>query len=580
MKHHRLFSTLSLSLLLGCTGTISEAPGGGTEGGGATGAGAASGSGTGGSGATPGSGATGAGAGTASGGDGGTGAVSSVAGTALNGEPIFSRFVRLTHHQWENSVRDLLRLGSTPGLSSGFTGDPPEGHFSNNERALYVTSGLWSDYQRAAETLSEQVARNGAALAALTGGSTDAMAFIRDLGRRAYRRPLTTAEEQRYQALFATGAEVFQSGDTFADGAQLVIEAILQSPHFVYRTELGTDGAPLSGFELASKLSFLLRDTIPDNALLDAAAAGQLDTPEGLLAHAESMLNDPQGEAVLVRFHSELLGYDRYRAIDKNRALFPAYNEGLPDKLREADNQFTLAMIRGGFGLRDFYTSTIGFVDAETAALYGASAAGDELTQVDLGPSRPGIFTRLGFLAYNATLRDPDPIHRGVDLNHRVLCAPLAPPPGIIPALPELVPGQTNRERVTAHTGPGTCGATCHGDIINPVGFAFENFDALGQERTTDNGKPVDTTGAYAFADGLKEFANANELLDLIAESPQAHACYAAHLAEFSLARDMARADADFVGRLDQISRLSNGSIKSLVLGIIGDPAFRIRAGG
>jgi hypothetical protein len=165
-------------------------------------------------------------------------------------------------------------------------------------------------------------------------------------------------------------------------------------------------------------------------------------------------------------------------------------------------------------------------------------------------------------------------------MNDRVLCAGLAPPPFTIPALPELQAGQTNRERVDAHTGEGTCGASCHGQIINPVGFAFENFDSMGQLRTMDNGKPVDTTGEYAFADGLKAFAGAPELLQLIAENRQAHSCYTAHLAEFSLARDLAGPDRTLVTSLQDTSMTQNRSIKEILLAVVMDPAFRTRSSG
>src|SRR4051812_16090063 len=148
-------------------------------------------------------------------------------GLPLDGHPIFSQFVRLTHQQWENSVQDLLRLDAAPGLSESFTGDPPEGIFSNNERSLLVTPNLSLDYQRAAEQLAESVARDARALTRLDGFG-DPASFIARLGWRSYRRPLSADEQQRYLALFAQGPMVFGSGDDFADGAQLVIEAMLQ----------------------------------------------------------------------------------------------------------------------------------------------------------------------------------------------------------------------------------------------------------------------------------------------------------------------------------------------------------------
>jgi hypothetical protein len=500
-------------------------------------------------------------------------------GLTLDGLPIRSRFVRLTHEQWEQSVRDLLQLPALPGLSMGFTGDPPGGTFSNNERKLFVTAGLWGDYQRAAETLSQQVSRDATALARITGGTTVAATFIKTFGRRAFRRPLTASEEQRYGTLFTSGATIFKSGNAFADGAQLVIETMLQSPHFIYRSELGTDGQPLTGYEVASKLSFLLRNTMPDDALLTAAESGQLNSPEGVRARAQTMLDAMPAQAVFQRFHSELFGLDRYRAIEKDATVFTKYTPTVNTDLMQADTLFFNAIFTQGQGLRDILTSSVAFVNQATAPFYGLTAQGTAFKQVQLGPDRPGFFTRTGFLTLNATLRDPDIIHRGVDINRRILGAPnLAPPAGVvIPALPTPKPGQTNRERVSAHTGMGTCGASCHGVYINPIGFAFENFDAMGQPRPTDNGKPVDTTSEYEFTDGTKSFSGAPELMQLMASQAQVHGSYAAHLAEFALTRDVDESDRPFVRALQQASMTPNSSIKQIVLSVIDSPSFRTR---
>jgi hypothetical protein len=499
-------------------------------------------------------------------------------GLTLDGMPIRSRYVRLTHAQWENSVRDLLQLPALPGLSATFTGDPPGTTFANNERRLFVTSGLWADYETAAETLSQQVARDATALSRVSGGTTAAATFIRNFGRRAYRRDLTSAEEATYTTLFNTGATIFASGNAFADGAQLVIETMLQSPYFIYRVENGAVGQPLSGYEAASKLSFLLRNTMPDNALLDAAKAGSLNTADGIAAQAQTMLDAMPARTVFQQFHAELFGIDRYANIEKDTTLFPRFNAAMAADLAAADTQFFDYVFGQGQGFKDLLLSPVAFINQSTAPLYGMTATGTTFRQVMLGADRPGYFTRAGFLAHNGTLRDPDPIRRGVDIIHRVMGAgDFAPPANIpIPPLPEFKPDQTNRERVNAHTGPGTCGATCHGEYINPLGFAFENFDAIGQIRTMDNGKPVDTTGQYGFVDGLKAFTGAPSLLALMAEAPQTHQTYSAHLAEFILTRDMAEADRPFINTLGETSR-GAASIKQMALAIIKSPAFTTR---
>lgn len=591
----------SLITLAGCTGTIEiaadpDAGSGGTgavQASGGTGAGTSSGAapGAGGSGVTGkgGTGSTGTGGsgGSAPSGTGGStggssntgGAPPVVVGLPLNGQPVYAHWVRLTHTQWEASVRDLLKLPEVSGLSSSFEGDPPNGLFANNERALEVTNNLWSDYQRATESLANRVAQDATARARIAPGS-DSAGFIRTFGRRAYRRDLTPAEQSKYEALFASGANAYETTDAFANGVEIVVTAMLQSPHFVYRSELGDDGAPLSGYEIASKLSFLLRDTIPSDALLDAAGRGELDTPAGLAAVAEQMLAADDAKAVASAFHAQLFGLTRYNLIEKNRSLFPNYTEAVNPAIQEGEALFFDRIFTQGLGFRDILTTTVGFVNSTLAPFYGVNVTGSAFQEVDLGAERPGFMTRLGFLAYNGTLRDSDPIHRGVDVINRLLCAELVPPADLeIPPLPTPQPGQTTRERVTEHTAAGVC-AGCHESTINPPGFAFENFDAMGQLRSVDAGKPVDTTGEYEWPEGVQPFSGAAEFVAQMAESSLPHACFAKHLVEFSLARDLRDRDVDIVTRIQELSLAPGSSEKQAFLAIVQDPSFTVRSAG
>jgi hypothetical protein len=471
-------------------------------------------------------------------------------------------------------------MSALPGLSTSFSSDAKEGTFSNNERALFVSSTLWGDYQRAAEALSTKIAADAQALSRMAG-TTDSATFIRTFGRRAFRRPLTSAEEQSYRTMFASGPTLVGSGNAFADGARLVIESMLQSPNFIYRSELGTDAAPLTGYEMASKLSFLLRNTTPDDALLDAAGAGELNSSAGVVARATAMMDEPSAKAVLGRYHAELFGLDRYGGIDKNRTKFPTYSEAFNSEIEQADRMFFDRIFSAGQGLRQILTSPLAFVSSATASFYGVAANGQGLVETQLGPERPGILTRLGFLALNANLSDPDPIHRGVDVINRLMCLDLLAPADVpIPPLPPPTPGQTNRQRVTGHTGDGTCGQGCHSTLINPMGFAFENFDAIGQLRTMDNGNPIDTTGAVAFPGGLKSFAGAPELVNLLSTAPSVHGCYVKHLGEFALTRDITTRDRPLIDAIEGLSMNNSASVKAMVLAIVGHPSFLNRNGG
>lgn len=500
-------------------------------------------------------------------------------GVKLSGKPEYHAFVRLTHEQWENSVRDLLELGEAPGVSGTFYPDPPEGLFANNEHALYVSGDLWSDYQRGAETVAERVATNAAVMNRL-GGLTNRGALIEKLGHRAFRRALTAQEKTAYEAAWDLGATYYASGNDEVDGVRVFLEALLQSPNFVYRMELTAPGTRLSGSELATKLSLLLRNTIPSDELLASAEAGELDTEAGLLSVAGAMLDEPGALETVTHFHSELYGLDRYKSIEKSTATFPFYNEQMNQTLLDADLMFFKSIYESDGGFREIMTSNTAFTNRDTARYYGLSSTNQELTEVTLDGSRPGFLTRLGFLAKNAALSDPDPIHRGVDINIRMLCKDdLSPPAGTIPPLPEPLPGQSNRELVEHHTSDVIC-AQCHETIINPLGFAFENFDGMGQERTMDAGKPVNTAATYEFNDGMQSFTGANELIAIMAEHQQAHGCYSAKLAQYVLARDVAGREAEQISAMQQASFTGDASTKELVLSMIKSPLFTTAQSG
>ena len=227
----------------------------------------------------------------------------------------------------------------------------------------------------------------------------------------------------------------------------------------------------------------------------------------------------------------------------------------------------------------ELLTSTKSYVNADLAKIYGLQGSfGTDYQEVDLDPTqRAGILTRAGFLAKNATLTESDPIHRGVSINLDIICRTITAPPNI-PENP-VKTGNTTREKVDSITGAGTCGEGCHHTIINPLGYAFESFDALGQYRTTDNGYPVNTADTYAFIDGRTiQFANAVELSKQLAEAPEVHACCTQQLLEFILGRDLQQVDKVVVRDLAQQSLTDHLSIKDLVVNVVTSNTFRVRA--
>ena len=512
---------------------------------------------------------------TATGGDGDGDTIPGEApgGVKLNGSPEYYGVVRLTHEQWKNSIQDIFSSSDATGeLIDTLYPDPPSGTFSNNEKGLYVGAELWADYQRSVEEIAETVVNDDAAISTL-GGLSNATGFIERVGRRAYRRALTSEESTKYQALWAEGATFYASGDAGKDGARIFVRALLQSPQFVYRTETAEHGTRLSGLELAAKLSLLLRNTTPSEELLTAAESGELDTDAGLTSLVTTMLAEDDAKAALLGFHTTLYGLDRYRNIEKSATTFPEFTETAKVSLQAADSMFFDAIYSQDGGFRDILTSPLAFVNSDIASAYGLQSNSTELTQVTLDGSRPGFLTRAGFLTYNASLSQSDPIHRGVDINLKMLCKELSPPPGTIPPLPDPIPGQSNRERVEAHTGDAIC-AQCHKTIINPLGFAFENFDALGHVRTEEAGKPVNTADSYEFNDGIQSFNDSGELIAILADHQQTHSCYSARLTEFLLARDLASLEEALVTTVFESSFTDSASIRQMVLSTILDPMF------
>lgn len=505
-----------------------------------------------------------------------------------------TRFPRLSHVQWENTVRDLLDLDNHTGLSSLFIGDPTSGKFDNDTDKLKVTPPLWSDYQRAAEAVAELVVNDANVFAAIVPNDLPqdpndpgvaARAWIQLFGARVYRRPLTAAEVDAHWYLFEQGVDLYEDLDFFRAGVHLSMQVFLQSPYFVYRVEaseeVGDDGLiHLNGYELATKLSYMLWNSMPDQALFAAAAAGELDSAGGVLNEAARMLNDPRAHAMVRDFHAQLLDYDHYLDLFKNPDFYPLFDPVVTGAAmqRETEMFVDAVIFDDQGGVADLLTAPFSFVNEHTAAAYGlGDGFGPEFERVALDPTqRSGILTQLGFLTANAYAVDPDSIHRGVSIARNLLCASLPPPPDNVPPVPPAM-GNTNRERVDAHTGKGTCGEGCHSTIINPVGFAFENYDAIGAWRELDNGFTVDASGTFYFDGAPQSYANAVEFGQHAAASQQAHACYVGNLLVYAYARDVAASEQAIVAELGERSRGGSLSIQALLLELSQTQTFLTR---
>ncbi|MGZ5968297.1 MAG: DUF1592 domain-containing protein, partial [Polyangiales bacterium] len=429
-----------------------------------------------------------------------------------------TRFPRLTHLQWENTVRDLLKLKDRPGNSSSFTTDPPGSMFGNDSALLQVTPGLWGDYQTAAEDVTAKLVADATQLGKVTAsavgtGDDKARAWIADFGKHAFRRPLRPEEIDGYLAMFNGALDKTSITDPFTAGVSIVIIAMLQAPDFVYRMEIGHDGGDgtiaLDKYEMASRLSFTIWNTMPDDDLFAKAESGALDTPESVAEVAKTMLDDPRAEPMIADFHARLLQFDHFEGRTKSTDVFPEWSPALAPMMRTEAEMFVREVtVKQNKGIAELLTANYTFVNDKLAPLYGLTGSFDaNFQKVSLdAKTRAGFLTQIGFLSANASSRDSDPIHRGVFVNLRIICADLPPPPMNIPPLPADDTGtKTMRERIEEHTKVEPC-HSCHGVMINPIGFAYEGFDALGKARTTDHGKPVNSADSYNFEDGVQSY--------------------------------------------------------------------------
>ena len=495
---------------------------------------------------------------------------------AMNGKPLYSRFLRLTNSQWENSVHDLLKLSAPTGQSDLFlhavanTTD-----FDNNERVVVVNNDNWSDFQSAAEAVVAKVTATDQALKAVVS-TTDATTFVKTFGRRAFRRDLTAAEVTTYTALHTQGSTYSGTQSAFTKGAALVMTTMLQSPHFLYRIEMADNNAPLSGYEMAAKLSLWLYNTTPSDTMLDAASKGTLDTADGAVAQAKTMLETDAAIGAVREMHSQLYKIPLLDTITK--ANVDGYSDGLKAEFLTAANSFFDYIYSKNLGVKDILTTNVGFAGPLMAQLYGVQASGSGVQQVSL-PDRSGWYSQAPFLTQWAINNAPDSIHRGVRVNLDTLCLELGPPSGVtLPPVPPQQATETNRQRYEGLTNG--CGAPCHTVFINPIGFAFEDYDGIGRYRTTDNGKPVDTTGSYPFSDGTHTFKESSDLMQLIANGPQAHQCWSKKLASYALERDMMDSERPTIEAMGQVSQSTGGSLKQVMLTLVQSPSFRTHVGG
>jgi hypothetical protein len=584
----RLAAGAALVLACGCSGKI--------EGGVLRGGGAAPGAGgsdpaSGGSSGTAGTGNKASGGTGAAAGKGGSGGSTSGASGTSTTDPSEedcasqaltvgrSRLSRLTRTQIDHTLRDLLGVTGSP--SSALAPDQTVGPFASNALAVPTDLIVQQHQELAAKVaLGMQAKSRDVAGCDLASGDACVTSFITSFGAKAYRRPLLDEEVEAYRTLFA----VAQTPD---NGFRLVLEAMLQSPFFLYHADVGASGTPsekpvaLTQYELASRLAYFLWDSMPDQALFDLAAGDALDDPTTLQAQVTRMLADGKAKDAVPLFHLQWLDIGSTQL-----GSLASSNGSLVNDMVAEVTDFTNAVVLGGDGLLStLFTAPYSYPRGGLFDVYGVDQpsgfkAG---TKVMLDPKqRGGLLTQPGFLVkhYRGDAQG-SVVHRGLTLRENLLCTPIeAPPPDVMATALQPAQGTTARDRFAAHE-VGTC-AGCHSQM-DPLGLAFENYDGLGRYRTQDGGKTIDATGEVidGGADLAGKFVGAVELGQKLAGSRSVADCVANQWFRFALGRIEASDDACSLKAVHEGFASSGYNVRELITTLVLSDAFRhVRAVG
>jgi hypothetical protein len=491
---------------------------------------------------------------------------------------------RLTHAQYNNTVRDLLKDNSDP--ASMF---PPEDYvngFKNQYEALSVSPILADAYSRAAERLAASAFRRGDSRGLIPckpASETDAACrtqFIQTFGRRAFRRPLERREVAVQEA-------IFKREKTFLAGAQAVIETMLQSPSFIFWLEQSPN-PKWAPYAEASRLSYFLWATMPDENLLECAARGELDTPEGVGRIARRMLADPRAKAGVDEFVSEWLRFDRVMTASRERRLFPLFGRELAKSMTEEARRFIGDLVWNDRNFMEAFTANYSFINSDLAAVYKVPPPARDFQRVDFPAEaeRAGLLGQALFLTLSSKPDDTAPTGRGLFVREQFLCQQVPPPPpGVDTNLPPVEQSKpiTNRERLAMHTTNKMC-AGCH-NLIDPIGFGFEKFDAIGMRRETqkllfftghsaageERAKPTEinlelNTKGWIAGISASEFTSPRGLGEILARTPQCQECVVKQVFRYMAGRMDTPADRPVLSQALEDFRKSGYHFKELII--------------
>jgi len=494
---------------------------------------------------------------------------------------------RLSRAEYEATVADLF--GGQVHAPVMFNPEARVDFFDNNSQNRVVTNVLAQQYFESAEQVATAAVAKLPALLpcdpAAMGEAACLDRFLDSFGKRAWRRPLLPAERDNLKQAFMQGRT-----NSFAEGIQELIQVMLLAPQFMYRLEAGvpvagSDYLRLNPYELASRLSYLIWGSMPDDQLFAAADAGKLGTAADVKAQAQRMLDDPRAARMVGHFTDQWLRLEEIATTEKQPRIYPAWKDGALKDAMHAEAQAFLddVLWKGDAKIETLLTAPYTFVNGPLAAYYGIKGVtGDAFQKVPVDPQqRAGFLTQAGLLS---VLGVPDEgltslIYRGLFVRERLLCQPIAdPPPDAQSMNPPVTEATTARQSSLDRQKISLCGA-CHGQMDN-IGMGFESFDAIGLYRTTDKGVPVDAHGALTSTDIDGAFDGAVELGKKMAGSKQVHECLATQWFRYGYGREETPQDSCAMDALKKVSVSSGGSFKELLLALTQTDAFLLRSKG
>ncbi len=499
----------------------------------------------------------------------------------LQDEPVVMH--RLTGTEYDNTVRDLV--GTNLQLARTFPSKEVARGFDNNAFTLTFPAQLAESAYTASQQVAQRISSNLATFVpcASTPDQACARQFITSFGQQVLRRPLAADEIEKLVAVFDVG-----NRRTFARGIELVVSSLTISAPFWYRMEFGDGQAVLNkpdmvrptSFEMASRLSYLAWNSTPDSGLLGAAEQDALKTPEQIQAAFARLLSDPRAHEAVANFNDQWLQISRVAAVNKDPVVFPSWKSTMGEAMAKELALFSEQIAwNSARGFEDLFTSSASFADADLAAFYGATSAtgasGADFTPVTLDSAkRAGFFARAGFLALEG-FNQTSPVRRAAFIRRRLLCQDPPPPPPNVKNTP-IPPSASNttKDRAIAHSGNPACQG-CH-QLLDPVGFGLENYDAIGAYRTTENGLAVDGVGTVLQSD-IGDFKGAVDLGQKFSVSVQAEECMAQQLYRFAYGRSPSEQRYSSVAQLSKVVRATGGNYQELLRTLVTLDEFLYR---